>query len=732
MDFNTLNNKEPFLSKPQNKWSMGKYFRQIKELYKKDPSFVMTSSSQKLEWLPFYESQGLIMNKIGFARFSLKNGLPYDGIIATENLLPNELIIKIPRNLLLNSRHAYLSEIKEIYKENPENFWNYDEIDQDLVLIVFILYEFQKGKNSEFYHLINTLPRDQDVLPFWSVEDIESFEDPSLRRKVLNRKKLIHDEYESLKELINKYPNLIKPEIFSYENFSWIYALLLNRSFDACNFSYVQMMPIAEYLNHECTGTSFEQVNTGNNVIYNKVEEEEIEGFTTSDVSSKNWESDYEEDFFGFSEEANEKTVIDSIGKENNGEKSDLNEKSSLEYKEMDKNLMDYNEKDKNSMDCKEKDKNLIDSKEYENKMIEYKENDNSLYDYKEENDEKCNNYKEINEELSKIKAWFDENLSYIDLFSMIYVYKSLNHTRSLYKCIKTPEIKGALDAINVNNSEFKDNLEKFSKETLRNENYKEYCDSLSFKDPDLAWEKPPNDLFMKNFEEEAFEAVEFRSSPAEFYSKDSQVFYCYGRKSNRSLASNYGMCVEYNKYGTVYLKVDYRDYIEFDESLKDLIKCQKINRYKRIKLRYTKFNKEILSFFKLLFFDFKKNNIREIFEPRDLKLEILAVEAVIELLDKSYQSKFTMKENERILYDKNTNYHQYFAAIYRLEKQRIIKLNRNLFEIYREILLRIKQGMSYLESCERVELLENEEEFNRNRYLLYPQLKLLCFNHNY
>ena len=72
------------------------------------------------------------------------------------------------------------------------------------------------------------------------------------------------------------------------------------------------------------------------------------------------------------------------------------------------------------------------------------------------------------------------------------------------------------------------------------------------------------------------------------------------------------------------------------------------------------------------------------------------------------------MKENDGILYDKKISYHQYLtAAVFRLEKQRILELQTNLMRVFKEILVRIHGD------------LEIEKEFPRNRYLLSNMSKL-------
>ena len=39
-------------------------------------------------------------------------------------------------------------------------------------------------------------------------------------------------------------------------------------------------------------------------------------------------------------------------------------------------------------------------------------------------------------------------------------------------------------------------------------------------------------------------------------YHKNDQIFHCYGRRSNRYLLSNYGFCLNTNKYDTLKFKI--------------------------------------------------------------------------------------------------------------------------------------------------------------------------------
>ncbi len=54
---------------------------------------------------------GLLINKVKYGMFKTKNGLPYPGLVATEKILANEVLVNVPRELLFTTRDAFLSPI---------------------------------------------------------------------------------------------------------------------------------------------------------------------------------------------------------------------------------------------------------------------------------------------------------------------------------------------------------------------------------------------------------------------------------------------------------------------------------------------------------------------------------------------------------------------------------------------------------------------------------------------
>jgi len=64
----------------------------------------MEPEPTKLDYLEYYKEKGVRIEKVTFGLFRLKNGLYYEGLIATDTLYPDENIINVPRGLLVTTK----------------------------------------------------------------------------------------------------------------------------------------------------------------------------------------------------------------------------------------------------------------------------------------------------------------------------------------------------------------------------------------------------------------------------------------------------------------------------------------------------------------------------------------------------------------------------------------------------------------------------------------------------
>ena len=123
---------------------------------------------------------------------------------------------------------------------------------------------------------------------------------------------------------------------------------------------------------------------------------------------------------------------------------------------------------------------------------------------------------------------------------------------------------------------------------------------------------------------------------------------------------------------------------------------------------------------------DIDSNSIEELFEPLSLELELKALNFMKKILGDNLKKDFgtSFEENSELVNQKKFNYHEHFAIIYRLEKQRILLLNQKLVNVAIEIIKRMQMGMKLEEAKGKVEEIESQEEWERNRWLLKGYLE--------
>jgi hypothetical protein len=72
-------------------------------------------------------------------------------------------------------------------------------------------------------------------------------------------------------------------------------------------------------------------------------------------------------------------------------------------------------------------------------------------------------------------------------------------------------------------------------------------------------------------------------------FEKGAQVFFCYGRLSNRMLLMRYGIAVEHNKYNHIFLRLDAAKYSKDYTAYPQLLAQTGMSRLIKIKVKRTK-----------------------------------------------------------------------------------------------------------------------------------------------
>ena len=660
--------------------SIGKFLRKKKSLRSKDPNFIREDVPPKLQdYLDLLHSKGARMNKVSVGRFKTKNNLEYTGIFAKEEINSDQILMEIPQKLLLTTRHAWFSPMREVFKQHLDFFSPHRASGwEDRMLLTYLIYEYSRGKESEWYYLLDNLPREIDYVIFWDESELTLLEDESLQRSARGVRRSFEEEAAELIKIARQHPELMQPEAFTYDNIRWIYTHITTRCFGNY-FQYVTMVPMAELFNHECTDVYYDFRHNEDNPHKpadenfpepKKLTQDEIDGFDTSDGSYDSVERDRDSDF------------------------------------EYDDHISEFA---------------LTSTKK---KALE---DDDSLF------------MGEVKAKIQETREYVTTQLNWCDTLTVFYIKEVLNHLDELEKRhiagkMKLSAVKKELAAVEGSITTFREMI------------WRHYKEVLNMKDDEIKLgqlesgtrgkgkgETDPNKEFKddEDWAEDKMDHFIMKASSQDQFEQGSQVYFCYGRLSNRKMLLRYGMALEYNKYDHVHFKLPYFSYIDSNAWLISKLKEHKVSKFKKLKARRRSFNPQLVNFYKAAAWRYKSHSIEELLEPKNSDLELIGLEGVKKLFDDYLSScKHGEAELEKMLYDENIGYHEYFAVVFNLERQRCIRFHFRATLVLIEIMRRLTKSLKLNFALVRVDELETEEEFHRNRFFLSKYINRLRLFH--
>ncbi|CAK91275.1 unnamed protein product (macronuclear) [Paramecium tetraurelia] len=617
-------------------------FHNIKGIYKEDPQAQDVEGQKEFqEYVDYLLERGMKINNLRMAQFKTRNNLPYLGLKTIEKIESDSILVSVPRELMLTTKIAYFSDIQEIFDAYPQFFsqhcaggW------QDRILLTYLLYQSQLGRQSQWYHLIANLPRDIDYLIFWSDEELKLLNDEKL---VLKAKRELQDFLliqKTLTHILDQYPQHFKKETYSLENIKWIFIHLVSRCFGS-TLEQVAFVPFCEMFNHENTDVRYKGLYLESNV--NKPKEDKQLDPNESDDSDGDSDS-YEQDDYQYPIEIQEQI-------KNYKQKTPT-------YKLIEQELALYqNQVDFQNPDAIEKLR---------------------LYQ------EKCNNRIDLQIQFLKYKRWFQENLNLRDNFTIIFVSKSLEYIQEQIKLYETDvltydQVSSALQAVEEKSELYLQNVKEYAQEKLKSKNYSlkqfeipEQPSAIESVEEMLQIAIPEN---IKPFEakeewkEDLFDNFVIKCSSKDEFEKGAQAYFSYGKISNRSLLLRYGFTLEYNIFDYVEVKTQFIQYIPFAS---DIAAYFQLSKYKKFKIRYTRINDDLLMYFKILNWQYDQG-ISYLFD--DI-YDTAIIDQAYNLIKAYHDEHFkdTLKSQSEKLRDSKLNYHDYFALIYHIEQQRIIE----------------------------------------------------------
>ena len=108
----------------------------------------------------------------------------------------------------------------------------------------------------------------------WDEEDLEWLQDPTMGEDAEKGYEEYMSQWESLYKCLKNYPDLFDSESIGMNKFKYVYILTTNRCFSS-NFPGVsQMVPFADFLNHENVDTCFDCVDSEGKTIGEPTDEE--------------------------------------------------------------------------------------------------------------------------------------------------------------------------------------------------------------------------------------------------------------------------------------------------------------------------------------------------------------------------------------------------------------------------------------------------------------------------
>ena len=166
------------------------------------------------------------------------------GIIATDNIKKNDLLIKIPKDFLIT--------LEEAENNNKDLFT--EEIKKELsspshcILSYFLLKEIEKGEKSKWYYYFKFLPKSYLNFPiFYTEKELNILEGTKFKKLINEKKEEIKKDYEVLCQKIKLFSQ------YSYEHFCKIRCIISSRLFGLIIKGKKNdiIAPFADLLNHK-------------------------------------------------------------------------------------------------------------------------------------------------------------------------------------------------------------------------------------------------------------------------------------------------------------------------------------------------------------------------------------------------------------------------------------------------------------------------------------------------
>ncbi|CAL1273957.1 unnamed protein product [Larinioides sclopetarius] len=177
------------------------------------------------------------------------------GLMAGEKILSGDVIISIPQNMLITSESVLNSELGVIFKKYCPSASGHQ------ILSVFLMFEKVKGKASDWYHYIESVPVSYNIPAFYGAGCL-SVIPPLIYEQTLQQIETLKDSYDQLNAILNhlehSFPFMHGHATFDLYKWAWctvntrcvfIECFKNNCAGKSCLF-HLALAPFLDLLNH--------------------------------------------------------------------------------------------------------------------------------------------------------------------------------------------------------------------------------------------------------------------------------------------------------------------------------------------------------------------------------------------------------------------------------------------------------------------------------------------------
>ena len=198
-----------------------------------------------------------------FNEWCAKNGIEYPnqeypayfdgGLVGVRALAPIEhrdAFLKVPFKCIMSIDKAQNHpELGKVISENPELFGEDECQDwEQLILFIFVLYEYQKGEDSFWKPYLDLMPH-VEFFCDWKEDDIFAVQDYGLIFGAMEYKEELTREYNAICMVLSKYPDIFTQKSMSRAAFTRFYGQICTRCF-GWGLPFTAMVPMADNYNH--------------------------------------------------------------------------------------------------------------------------------------------------------------------------------------------------------------------------------------------------------------------------------------------------------------------------------------------------------------------------------------------------------------------------------------------------------------------------------------------------